>query len=605
VDIDVVNKDTTFQELDAILDSSDLPAEQRARGQSLLTGLRGRLESSLQKLESELPNSRVALSRYAARLELLRRIDKIILAAPSAAQMAEETLPAVQTLLNCQSISLMTRGLDGSITVLAVDGREWTVDDESFADSLWPINRLEQGEVISASVPEPDEPLWQFLQLPPTVRTSVSVPLVAAGQLVGVMNLGLWESEPLSAEQEEIACEVADQIAVGIQQIRLQEQIAEHVRDLRHIVARRTARLRASEERFRAIFENAPLGVALVSREGRVVECNRRLLELLQWDEEEVQDRPVSDFVYTDAESAGLDIQAAATWTGSVQQQFEKQLIRADGQLVWVNLVISPALYLGDYSQYAILMFNDISDQRQAQEALLRAEKMAITGRLAASLAHEINNPLQSVIGFLALARETMVKEDDAHSYLEIALDELRRAARIVGELNDINRPSTPDELELHDINSLVEQVLSLSCAQCEDGDVEVVWEPADDLEPVPMVPDRMQQVFLNLVLNAVDAMPQGGTLRVQSRPTTAPVGVQVSFSDSGQGITAEDQHHVFEPFFSTRSDGLGLGLYISSKIVEDHAGRISMQSRLGVGTTVQVWLPADHSERWEEKKQE
>jgi signal transduction histidine kinase len=179
----------------------------------------------------------------------------------------------------------------------------------------------------------------------------------------------------------------------------------------------------------------------------------------------------------------------------------------------------------------------DITEQKQIQQALIQSEKLAVTGRLAASLAHEINNPLQSVIGCLGLAEESLAEGEDAGEFLQIATEELERAAGIVTQLRDLNRPSKPEERKPTDVNVLLEQVLMLTKKQCQKYQVEVNWEAADDLSPLMLVPDRMRQVFLNLVLNAVEAMPEGGRLQVGTSRTSDPAGICVSFADSGRGI--------------------------------------------------------------------
>jgi signal transduction histidine kinase len=237
-------------------------------------------------------------------------------------------------------------------------------------------------------------------------------------------------------------------------------------------------------------------------------------------------------------------------------------------------------------------MVEDITEKRMNQEALLRAERLAVAGRLGASLAHEINNPLQSVIGCLGLAEEMLDDGAEVRRYLEIAMEELERAADIVTQLRDLSREPEATKEEPVDLNSLIENTLLLTRKRCQNGGVEVEWNPAADLPTVPVAPDRVQQVFLNLVLNAVEAMPGGGRLRVSVSVTDQPGGVHILFADTGVGIEPERLPRIFEPFHSSRPEGLGLGLYLSKKIVEEHEGRIEVTSRAGEGTTFTVWLP-------------
>jgi signal transduction histidine kinase len=190
------------------------------------------------------------------------------------------------------------------------------------------------------------------------------------------------------------------------------------------------------------------------------------------------------------------------------------------------------------------------------------------------------------------LAEEMLDDGGEARRYLEIALEELERAANIVTQLRDLSRePKTKDRVAV-DLNELVEKALVLTRKRCENEGVQVEWKPEPGLAPVPLVPDRVQQVFLNLVLNAVEAMPGGGRLRVSATPTEQPEGVRISFADTGVGIEPDRLARIFEPFHSSRPEGLGLGLYISRNIVREHAGQIEVDSHVGEGTTFTVWLP-------------
>jgi PAS domain S-box-containing protein len=248
-----------------------------------------------------------------------------------------------------------------------------------------------------------------------------------------------------------------------------------------------------------------------------------------------------------------------------------------------------------DERQIALLlrgMWGHVQRQR-AQEALIEAERLAVVGRLAASVAHEVNNPLQAVIGCLGLATEALDEGQDAAPFLDVALGELKRAARTVRQMRDLGRREEGPR-ELAGVGELVESVLVLTRKQAQYRQVEVTWEAADSLTPVPIVRDHIQQVFLNLVLNAIDAMPTGGALRIQAVQTEEPAGVRVSFADTGVGIASEEVDRVFEAFHSTKEQGLGLGLYVSRNIVQEHGGRIDVESTPGRGTTFTVWLPAE-----------
>jgi two-component system NtrC family sensor kinase len=271
----------------------------------------------------------------------------------------------------------------------------------------------------------------------------------------------------------------------------------------------------------------------------------------------------------------------------------ERRYRRQDGATILANVITSPIYLHGEQTRLSVALIEDVTEAKRAQEALRQSERLALTGRLAASVAHELGNPLQAVIGCLGLAQEVGA-EDEARRerYMHLATDELDRMTRLLGRMRDLNR-SSDDERQAVDVNALVDKVLLLNQKHCQDHGVAVHWKPGQDLSALAVVPEQVQQVLLNLVLNAVDAMPGGGELTVRTAATADPAGVELTFADTGSGIPQEQLASLFEPFASTKTQGLGLGLYVSRNIVHEHGGRIEVDSQPGHGTTFTVWLPA------------
>jgi two-component system NtrC family sensor kinase len=226
----------------------------------------------------------------------------------------------------------------------------------------------------------------------------------------------------------------------------------------------------------------------------------------------------------------------------------------------------------------------------QSQVQLVQTEKLAATGRLAASLAHEINNPLQAIHNSLQLMLSFQLEAAEQREYLQIAEEEIERLMGLVASILEFARPPQ-QEMRTTNLNEIVERVLALAGKYLQHRHVAVKRDLAADLPRTLAAPDELEQVFINLVLNAVDAMPEGGTLRVASH-LAADSRLVVAFSDTGHGITPELLERIFEPFFSTREDGTGLGLTVSYNVVQRHGGEITVQSTIGEGTTFTVWLP-------------
>ena len=231
------------------------------------------------------------------------------------------------------------------------------------------------------------------------------------------------------------------------------------------------------------------------------------------------------------------------------------------------------------------------SEIERSQAKLVQAEKMAAIGRLAASLAHEINNPLQAIHNSLHLSKHEGLDYEKRAQYLSMAQSEVQRLIEIVQRMLDFYRPSRGD-MAPADINSLVDRVLTLAQKRLEHGDFRVHTNLADDLPVVSIVADQISQVFLNIVINAIDAMPSGGDLWLTTERSENGDDVVISFRDSGEGMSSEQVSNLFEPFYTTKSNGTGLGLAISYGIIERHEGEIEVSSQTGQGTTFVVRLP-------------
>jgi len=239
---------------------------------------------------------------------------------------------------------------------------------------------------------------------------------------------------------------------------------------------------------------------------------------------------------------------------------------------------------------------------QESQAQLVQVEKMAALGRLVASIAHEINNPLQAVQGSLELAEEELqgdLRPDKLTRYLRMANSEIERLATMVRRLRDFYRP-THEGLQPTDVNAITQSVLELAGKQLQHSRVTVECEQAGGLPAIQANPDYLKQVFLNLVLNAIDAMgEQGGTLRVRTaldqmagRDHQLLFAVRIEVSDTGEGIPPEILDHIFEPFVTTKKTGTGLGLSISYGLIEAYNGRITVTSQVGAGTTFTILLP-------------
>ncbi|MFW6115720.1 MAG: PAS domain S-box protein [Chloroflexota bacterium] len=671
---------------------------------------------------------------YADRLRVLREIDKAILAARGAEEIADNALPLLRELVPCRRASVEVFELEAGVSrLLAVDADGGTrLAPGRRVPLAWSrsLETLRRGDVhiVEDIVSLEPSPLAAALR-EEEIHSYVSVPLRAGGELIGSVNLGRGREGGLENEHIDIVREVATQVAVGLRQAQLHREVQSHAEELEERVLVRTEELRESEARFRAIFEQAALGIALLDGRGRLTATNPALQEMLGEPNEALLGRGFAELVHPEAETGVWEETLRRIQEGIWDPHWaEMRYVGRDGDLRWATVVLSlvrdargepefaialiedttrrkeaqaelrrserrqalalqavgGGIYehpipldetthhsegwaevlgfrkseLPPYDQFRAWLYDrihpddrgrwqtaqasfaagesesyrveirmrhvsgrwvwvedvaeaverdedgrvtrviglmrDITEQKEAQAALMQSERLATTGELAASLAHEINNPLQAVIGCLGLADESLAagEDDDFQEYVSIALEELRRAARVVSRLRDLSRPTNVKGARPTDVNALIDRVIKLTRKKLKSEGIRVGRRLADDLPQPNLVADRVHQIFLNLVLNAIDAMPDGGELTIITRYDEGAEEVVAAFRDGGTGIPEELLPQLFRPFFSTKSQGTGLGLFVSQNIAQEHGGRIEVESREGKGCTFTVHLP-------------
>jgi len=242
-----------------------------------------------------------------------------------------------------------------------------------------------------------------------------------------------------------------------------------------------------------------------------------------------------------------------------------------------------------------VRLYTELSDfTRELEKShaqLVQAEKLAAMGRLAASIAHEINNPLQAIHNCLHLTLKKRLNEEKKTRYLGMAQEEVERLITIVQRMLEFYRPSR-EGMAPTNVHTIIENVLALSSKRLQHGKITVTKKLAPNLPTINAVSDQLKQVFLNIVINAIEAMQQGGKLCIETKLSEDGDWLSVAFTDTGLGLSEKEQENIFEPFFTTKVTGTGLGLSVSYGIVERHGGRIEVQSELSEGATFTVYLP-------------
>jgi len=235
-------------------------------------------------------------------------------------------------------------------------------------------------------------------------------------------------------------------------------------------------------------------------------------------------------------------------------------------------------------------------DLKKSKSYIRRADRLASLGTLTAGLAHEIRNPLVAIKTLTQLLPERLDDEEFRNQFLQIASGEVDRISSLVTELLDFARPSDP-KLELEDINAILDGMILLASTETKKKQININKNYSSDIPPIQIDREQIKQVFLNILLNAIEATSENGRITVKTRSFTKPGGepyVQIEFTDTGYGIPEEYLEDIFNPFFTTKSTGSGLGLSISSQIVQEHRGYIDVESQRDKGSSFFINLPVN-----------
>lgn len=255
----------------------------------------------------------------------------------------------------------------------------------------------------------------------------------------------------------------------------------------------------------------------------------------------------------------------------------------------WIGHICQPVFDSHGTYQGRRVSNREITERKQAEEALIHSERLAAIGRLVATLAHEIHNPLQALNNCIELVMDFPLDADERQSYLETIREEIERLSQIsVGildfaRLREVRRVPT-------DIFTALRHALAIANQQLRQGNIHVRLELTESLPPIFASPDQIEQVFLNLIINATEQMPAGGELTISVRKSKK--FLEVRFKDTGDGIPPERLQLIFEPFFTTKTEGTGLGLAISQKIIRQHKGELSAKNSPEGGAVFSVVLP-------------
>jgi signal transduction histidine kinase len=465
------------------------------------------------------------------------------------------------------------------------------------------------------------EPLYKEKELAKKegLVSMLSVPMCFKDKVIGVINCYTSDPHSFSKNEEEMLTTVANQAAICIENSGLMETL--NIDDILRLVLEGViknigfdrARLYLINEKTNLLECKMAVGIDEERIKGITLRLDpkdsvvaRSILEKQPFMIQEAgQDPRVNPILREKLNLHSLvvvPLLAKERALGAIAADFiepNKNITKEALESVMVfaqqaGLAIHNAFMYQELKNFSLRMEEKIqkttSDLRKTEAQLIRSEKLAALGQLAAGIAHEIRNPLTSINILIHSMAENLPSEDSQREDLKVIEEEINRINEIVDQFLRFAKPAPP-LLERTDILNIFEETLQLLRPQIEKNQI-VVKREFQTLPIVMMDSEQMKQAILNLLLNAIQAMPVGGYLTLRGRNSIDGQWINISIQDSGVGIPDEDMNKLFDPFFTTKEGGIGLGLSIAHRIIDQHHGKIEVESMPGEGTLFTIWLP-------------
>ncbi len=358
-------------------------------------------------------------------------------------------------------------------------------------------------------------------------------------------------------------------------------------------------KLKEREQWLATILESIGEGVIATDDKGCITFMNPLAVTLTGWGQEESLGKEPSELVGILDEETRAPIEDPVRQVlregGTVGSNRSAILLTGNGPEKVIDYSAAPIQDGRGKIAGVVLVFRDATERRRMEMALLHSERLAAMGHLAAALAHEINNPLQAITGSIELVSDYPLDEEKRADTLRHARQELGRLTTVTNEMLDFSRPPVVERRQV-DLGDAVRYALSLAGKQLEHSGIKVNLSLPDDLPPVLASHDQLVQVLLNLLINAIEAMPNGGRLDIETR--LAGDRAEVVLIDNGPGLSADNLDKAFQPFHTTKQGGTGLGLSVSHSIIQQHGGTISAGNAPDGGAIFTIALPLASTER-------
>lgn len=351
--------------------------------------------------------------------------------------------------------------------------------------------------------------------------------------------------------------------------------------------------LRLAKEKglLETIFQSIQEGVVVIDGKGLITYANRAAGELIGFNRETAVGKPMTRYLRDIEWDRVLELDPRE-WTKLGSHQIEVRYPESR----YLSFYVVPLSALESSEKGAVIILRDVTHDRKQEASLVESERLNAVRLLAAGVAHEIGNPLNALNIHLQLLDRELKKIEPRNrstlvEYVDVARTEVARLDLIITQFLKAIRPSKPS-LAKTSITGVLKEILSLLKQEIDNRGAHVELEIPADIPAIRLDKDQIKQAFFNIIKNALQAMPDGGLLLISGAASDRFLAV--SFRDNGSGISPENIGHIFEPYYTTKAEGSGIGLMIVQRIIQDHGGRIDVHSKPGVGTTFTVFLPFD-----------
>jgi len=557
---------------------------------------------NLKLAHAELISRSETIEKNEKRLDTINKISSSISQSLELKEILDNAVKNIIDLMKVDAVWIYLLNNDNSELVLTAQ--------EGYPDEYGTIKVGHgiSGKVVVSARPLLVEDVSRMTDLPKSVkqqlRSVVVVPLSSKGIVSGTLGVNSRHRRTFDQGEIELLTAIGNQIGVAIENSKLYQKQLEIVEQLR-----------LSEQRYRELFESAQDAIWVHDLDGNIITANKASEELTGYKIEELLGLNVRNYLTEESSILAGQIKRKLLLGEPVEQPYEQRFIRRDKSerllklttnLIRENNEPSGFLHIArdvtrekEIQEELYKAYQELSQSHQqlkeSQQQLIQAAKLTSLGQLAASVAHEVNNPLYGVLVYTQLLSKKLktngITTETVLEYLSKMESELVRSTKLIRNLLDFARQSPPAFKSI-DLNDFVNRAYDLAAHSAELQHIKVVKELADGIPTMTADPEQLQQVFTNLFLNAIQAMPSGGILTIRTSYSGDTVKLEVQ--DTGCGISKENMSKLFTPFFTTKPEvkGVGLGLAVAYGIVQRHRGRIDVNSAMGKGTTFTIILP-------------